>query len=67
MESKRPQKVGEERAGFRADADSQSEAADSRVAKDSGDDWVREMIQLANGAGEGVFEEEPQLLRDFRL
>jgi hypothetical protein len=67
MKSKPRQKVGEERAGFRGDADSYSAPAGSAGAKDWGDDWVHELIHLASGAGEGVFEEEPQPLRDFRL
>ena len=29
--------------------------------------WVADLIQTANGAGEGVFESEPQLLREFDL
>ena len=32
-----------------------------------GDDWVHELIRLANGAGEGVFDTEPQPLREFDL
>jgi len=62
MKRKSQHGVGEERAGFRGDADSQSTGE-----KDWGDDWVHELIHVANGAGEGVFEEEPQPLRDFRL
>ena len=31
------------------------------------DDWVHELIRLANGAGEGVFDPEPQPLREFDL
>ncbi|MFC7499465.1 hypothetical protein ACFQRC_09545 [Enterovirga sp. GCM10030262] len=31
------------------------------------DSWVAELIRIANGAGEGVFEPEPQPLREFDL
>ncbi len=30
-------------------------------------DWVHELIRIANGAGEGVFDREPQPLREFDL
>ncbi|MGZ8285883.1 MAG: FitA-like ribbon-helix-helix domain-containing protein [Allosphingosinicella sp.] len=32
-----------------------------------GEDWVHRLIRIANGAGEGVFDEEPTPLRDFDL
>lgn len=32
-----------------------------------GKDWVHKLIRIANGAGEGVFDEEPTPLRDFDL
>jgi plasmid stability protein len=31
------------------------------------EDWVHELICIANGAGEGVFEREPQPLQEFDL
>ena len=34
---------------------------------DQDDNWVAELIRIANGAGEGVFDPEPQPLREFDL
>jgi hypothetical protein len=31
------------------------------------EDWVNELIRVANGAGEGAFEREAQPLREFDL
>ncbi len=31
------------------------------------ENWVEELIRLGKGAGEGVFDREPQELRDFDL
>jgi plasmid stability protein len=31
------------------------------------EDWVHELIRVANGAGEGVFDREVQQLREFDL
>jgi hypothetical protein len=31
------------------------------------ENWVQELIRLGKGAGEGVFDREPQSLRDFDL
>jgi plasmid stability protein len=31
------------------------------------ENWVQELIRLGEGAGEGVFDREPQSLRDFDL
>ena len=45
--------------------DSQGQAAASGAPE--GDDWVHELIRIANGAGEGVFDREPQPLREFDL
>jgi antitoxin FitA-like protein len=53
-----PSSVREERAGFSPPAE---------AGPEGGEDWVQELIRLANGAGEGVFDEEPQPLRDFDL
>ena len=33
----------------------------------SGEDWVSELIAIAGGAGDGVFDREDQPLRDFDL
>ena len=43
--------------------DSQGQSAASKPD----DDWVHELIRIANGAGEGVFDREPQPLREFDL
>jgi hypothetical protein len=43
--------------------DSQGQSA----APEDGDDWVHELMRIANGAGEGVFDREPQPLREFDL
>jgi len=34
---------------------------------ETGEDWVNELVRIANGAGDGVFEPEPQPLREFDL
>lgn len=39
----------------------------ARIQILSGADWVAELIRLADGAGEGAFEPEPQPLREFDL
>jgi plasmid stability protein len=39
----------------------------ARIQALSPQDWAEESIRLAGGAGEGVFEPEPQPLRDFDL
>jgi hypothetical protein len=31
------------------------------------ENWVDVLIRIANGAGEGVFDREPQQLREFDL
>jgi len=51
-------------SGVREEAlpfDSQGESATS------GEDWVHALIHIAHGAGEGVFNREPQPLREFDL
>jgi hypothetical protein len=47
--------------------DSQGQPAASENRDGDGDDWVYELIHIANGAGEGVFDREPQPLREFDL
>ncbi len=42
--------------------DSQAQPAASEGWED---DWVHELIHIANGAGEGVFDRDPQPLREF--
>jgi plasmid stability protein len=62
MESS-PSSVREGRAEF---ADRSQDARPS--AKDEqGEDWVHELVRIANGAGDGVFDPEPQPLREFDL
>jgi antitoxin FitA len=39
----------------------------ARIQAMSSEEWVAELIRLADGAGEGVFEPEPQPLREFDL
>ncbi|HEY5723273.1 MAG TPA: hypothetical protein VIT45_13215 [Allosphingosinicella sp.] len=39
--------------------------APSNLAED--EEWVDELVRIANGAGEGVFDREPQQLREFDL
>jgi plasmid stability protein len=39
----------------------------ARSAAVEEDDWVAELVRIANGAGEGVFDAEPQPLREFEL
>ena len=34
---------------------------------DHDDDWVSELVRIASGAGDGVFDPEPQPLREFDL
>ena len=48
-------------------ADSDEAARIARIRALSGEDWVAELIRLADGAGEGVFDPEPQPLREFDL
>ena len=36
-------------------------------ASDRDDDWISELVRIANGAGDGVFDPEPQPLREFDL
>jgi plasmid stability protein len=36
-------------------------------APKTSENWVQELIRLGEGAGEGVFDREPQTLRDFDL
>lgn len=39
----------------------------ARIQAMSAKEWVAESIRLADGAGEGVFDPEPQPLREFDL
>ena len=39
----------------------------ARIQSMSAENWVEELVRLADGAGEGVFEPEPQHLREFDL
>lgn len=39
----------------------------ARIQAMSGKEWVAELVRLADGAGDGVFDPEPQPLREFDL
>lgn len=39
----------------------------ARIRALSAENWVEELVRLADGAGEGVFDPEPQPLREFDL
>ena len=39
----------------------------ARIQAMSAKEWIAEAIRLADGAGEGVFDHEPQPLREFDL
>jgi plasmid stability protein len=39
----------------------------ARIQAMSAEEWVEELVRLADGTGEGVFDPEPQPLREFDL
>lgn len=61
--------VGEEATAQSSVQEERSEFAPEPLRSEPPDqeNWVEELRRIANGAGEGVFDPEPQPLREFDL
>jgi hypothetical protein len=56
-----PSSTREDRQGF------SHRPASAEPEPASEENWVEELVRIANGAGEGVFDREAQPLREFDL